>query len=216
VSVTVTSTYLYDTTRALIRQLTSGPWVVTGLIGTDPKGSKAYFLATKNSPLNEDVFSVDLKSAKIQPLSLNNGVHSPILSPGGKYYLDIFSDTLVSREYAVVDNRGRVLQVVSQSDNPLHSYAQCKMKIFTLKAGDSTDLFSQIIYPPDFRPDKKYPVIVYVYGGPHAQLINNTWLGGTSLQLLPGPAGYIIFTLTTGARLIAGLLEQPFSGILGL
>ena len=208
---------MYDTTGTLIRQLTNGPWVVTGLIGTDPKGSKAYFLATKNSPLNEDVFSVDLKSAKIQPLSLNTGVHSPILSPGGKYFLDIFSDTLVSREYAVVDNKGKVLQVVSQSDNPLHSYAQCKMKIFTLKAADSTDLYSQIIFPPDFRPDKKYPVIVYVYGGPHAQLINNTWLGGAGLfNYYLAQQGYIIFTLDNRGSANRGLaFEQAVFRHLG-
>ena len=148
---------------------------------------------------------------------MNTGVHSPILSPGGKYFLDIFSDTLVSREYDVVDNKGKVLQVVSQSDNPLHSYAQCKMKIFTLKAADSTDLYSQIIYPPDFSPDKNYPVIVYVYGGPHAQLINNTWLGGTSLfNYYLAQQGYIIFTLDNRGSANRGLaFEQAVFRHLG-
>jgi dipeptidyl-peptidase 4 len=209
--------YLYDTAGTLIRQLTQGPWVVTSLIGTDPKGSRAFFLSTKNSPLNEDVFAVDLKSAKIQSLSLNTGIHSPILSPGGKYILDIFSDTLVCREYDVVDTKGRVLQVVSQSDDPLHSYTQCKMKIFTLKTVDSIDLYSQIIFPPDFRKDKKYPVIVYVYGGPHEQLVNNTWLGGTSLfNYYLAQQGYIIFTLDNRGSANRGLaFEQAVFRHLG-
>jgi dipeptidyl-peptidase-4 len=209
--------YLYDTSGTLVRQLTHGPWVVTSLIGMDNKGGDVYFLSTKNSPLNEDVFSVDLKSAKIQPLSLNTGVHSPILSPGGKYLLDIFSDTLVGREYAVIDTKGKVLQVVSRTDEPLHAYTQCKIHIFKLKANDSTELYSEIIYPPDFRPDKKYPVIVYVYGGPHDQLVNNTWLGGTSLfNYYLAQQGYIIFTLDNRGSANRGLaFEQAVFRHLG-
>ena len=209
--------YLYDTNGTLVRQLTRGPWVVTSLIGMDNKGSDVYFLSTKNSPLNEDVFSVDLKSAKIQPLSLNTGVHSPILSPGGKYLIDIFSDTLVGREYAVIDTKGKVLQVVSRTDEPLHAYTQCKIHIFKLKANDSTDLYSEIIYPPDFRLDKKYPVIVYVYGGPHDQLVNNTWLGGTSLfNYYLAQQGFIIFTLDNRGSANRGLaFEQAVFRHLG-
>ncbi|MCK9400450.1 MAG: S9 family peptidase [Bacteroidales bacterium] len=209
--------YLYDTKGSLIRQLTQGPWVVTSLLGTDPKGNKAFFLSTKNSPLNEDIFSVDLKSGKIQYLSLNTGVHSPVLSLNGKYLLDIFSDTLECREYAVIDNKRRVLQVISRSENPLHDYMQCKMQIFKLRSGDNTDLYSQMIFPPDFRPENKYPVIVYVYGGPHAQLVNNTWLGGSGLfNYYLAQQGYIIFTLDNRGSANRGLeFEQAVFRNLG-
>lgn len=188
--------YLYSTSGQMIRQLTGGPWVVTSLLGMDPKGGKAYFLATKNSPLNEDVFSVDLKSAKIQSVSLSTGVHTPTLSPDGKYLLDVFSDTTVCREYDVVDTRGKVLQVIFRSDDPLDDYVHCNSRIFTLQADDGTPLYCQMVTPPDFNTGKKYPVIVYVYGGPHAQLVNNTWLGGTGLfNYYMAQEGYIIFTL---------------------
>jgi dipeptidyl-peptidase-4 len=209
--------YLYDTKGSLIRQLTSGSWVVTGLLGTDPKGSKAFFLSTKTSPINEDVFSVDLKSGTIQPLSLNTGTHSPILSPGGKYLLDIYSDTLVCREYSVIDDKGKMLQVVNRTENPLRDYVQCKMQIFKLRAGDNTELYSQIIFPPDFNPAKKYPVIVYVYGGPHAQLVNNTWLGGAGLfNYYLAQQGFIIFTLDNRGSANRGLeFEQAVFRHLG-
>ncbi len=188
--------YHYKTDGTLVRQLTKGPWVVTSLIGTDPKATKAFFLATKNSPLNEDIFSVELKTGVVHPLSLNTGVHSPLLSPDARYMLDIFSDTLVSREYAVIDTKGKVIQVINRSDNPLDEYMQCKSQIFKLRSGDNTDLFAQMILPPDFRPENKYPVIVYVYGGPHAQLVNNTWLGGSGLfNYYLAQQGFIIFTL---------------------
>jgi dipeptidyl-peptidase-4 len=188
--------YLYRTDGTLIRQLTSGNWVVTSLLGTDPKGTRAYFLATKNSPLNEDIFSVDLKTGKMQALSLNTGVHSPMLSPDCRYMIDVYSDTLTYREYSLIDTKGKVLQVISRPDDPLNEYAVCKSSIFKLYAADSTELYAQMILPPDFSPAKKYPVIVYVYGGPHAQLVNNTWLGGTSLfNYYMAQEGYIVFTL---------------------
>lgn len=188
--------YLYKTDGTLVRQLTRGDWVVTNLIGTDPKDTRAFFLATRNSPLNEDIFSVDLKTGKIMPLSINTGVHSPVLSKDGKYMLDMFSDTLVSRQYDVIDTKGKVLQVIARSDNTLDDYVQCRSNIFTIKADDNTDLYAQIIYPPDFQPENKYPVIVYVYGGPHAQLVNNTWLGGSGLfNYYLAQQGFIIFTL---------------------
>jgi dipeptidyl-peptidase-4 len=188
--------YLYQTDGTLIRQLTKGPWVVTNYAGTDPKGTKAFFLATKNSPLNEDVFYVDLKSGGIQSLSLNTGAHTILLSQDGKYFIDIYSDTAVCREYALVDTKGKVAEIIMRSDDPLDDYARCKSTILKLKASDNSDLYAQMITPPDFRTDKKYPVIVYVYGGPHAQLINNTWLGGTSLfNYYLAQQGYIIFTL---------------------
>jgi len=188
--------YLYNTDGSLVRQLTQGPWVVTSLLGIDPKGTKAYFLATKNSPLNEDIFSVDLKNGKLQSLSMNTGVHYPILSNDTRYLIDIYSDTVVSREYDVIDNKGKVLQVIMQSNNPLNDYVTCKNHILKLKADDGSDLYAHIILPADFNPEKKYPVIVYVYGGPHSQLVNNTWLGGTSLfNYYLAQQGFIIFTL---------------------
>lgn len=188
--------YLYNNDGTLIRQLTQGPWVVTSLLGTDPKGTKAYFLATKNSPLNEDIFSVDLKNGKLQSLSLNTGVHNPILSNDARYLIDIYSDTIVAREYDVIDNKGKVLQVIMQSNNPLNDYVACKNHIIKLKAEDGSDLYAHIILPFDFNPEKKYPVILYVYGGPHSQLVNNTWLGGTSLfNYYLAQQGFIIFTL---------------------
>ena len=209
--------YLYNTKGILVRRLTQGSWVVTSLLGTDPKGTKAFFLSTKNSPLNEDVFSVDLKTGKILPLSLNTGSHSPVLSKDGKYLLDIFSDTLVSREYDVIDTKGKVLQVITRSDNPLNEFVQCQSRIFKLRSGDNTDLYAQMIFPPDFRPENKYPVIVYVYGGPHAQLVNNTWLGGAGLfNYYLAQQGFIIFTLDNRGSANRGLdFEQAVFRNLG-
>jgi len=188
--------YLYNTEGQLIRQLTKGDWMVTSLAGTNLKGTKAFFLATKNSPLNQDLFSVEINSGKILPLSLKNGTHTTILNKSGKYFIDIFSDTITCREYSIADEKGRVLQVIHTSDDPLRNYSIGKARIFKLKAQDGTDLLCRLILPSGFNPGKKYPVIDYVYGGPHDQLVNNTWLGGASLFLYYlAEQGFIIFTL---------------------
>jgi dipeptidyl-peptidase-4 len=188
--------YLYNTEGLLISQLTDGPWMVTSLLGTDDKDSKVFFMATKNSPLNEDLFSVDLKKGTLQSLSLNTGSHYCLLNANGKYILDINSDTLVAREYSVIDAKGRVIRVISRTEDPLQDYAQCRSRIFTLEGEHNTPLYAQMITPPGFDPQKKYPVIVYVYGGPHAQLVQNTWLGGAGLfNYYLAQQGYIIFTL---------------------
>lgn len=209
--------YLYDTGGKLIRQLTKGPWVVTRFLGSDAEKDHVFFLSTKNSPLNEDIFSVEINTANIHSFSLNSGTHSPVIHPEGRYFLDIFSDTLASREFSVIDNRGKVLQVIHRSDDPLGDYKKCRINIFTLTADDGTRLYSRMIYPPDFDPGKQYPVIVYVYGGPHAQLVTNSWLGGAGLFLYyMAQQGYIIFTLDNRGSANRGLdFEQAIFRNLG-
>lgn len=209
--------YLYNARGRLIRQLTEGPWVVTRYLGTDSKNNIAYFLSTRNSPLNEDIFSVEIATGVIQSLSLNTGTHNPVIHPEGRYFIDIYSDTLTSREFAVIDNRGKVLQVIHRSDDPLKGYNKCRIRLFTLHAEDGTELYARMIYPPDFNPKKKYPVMVYLYGGPHAQLVNNTWLGGAGLFLYyMAQQGYLIFTLDNRGSANRGLdFEQAIFRNLG-
>ncbi|MFO7613482.1 MAG: DPP IV N-terminal domain-containing protein, partial [Bacteroidales bacterium] len=209
--------YLYNARGHLIRQLTEGPWVVTRYLGADSENNIAYFLSTRNSPLNEDIFSVQIATGEIQSLSLNTGTHSPVIHPEGRYFIDIYSDTLTSREFAIIDNRGKVLQIIHRSDDPLKEYKKCRTRIFTLTAEDSTALYARMIYPPDFNPRKKHPVIVYIYGGPHAQLVNNTWLGGAGLFLYyMAQQGYIVFTLDNRGSANRGLdFEQAIFRNLG-
>ncbi|RLD82933.1 MAG: S9 family peptidase [Bacteroidetes bacterium] len=188
--------YLFNTAGDLVRQLTSGEWVVRNFLGLGPKDKYAYFTASKESPLNTDVYSVELKSGAITKISEKHGPHYALLNANGKHFSDIFSDTTVSREYSVISTKGKVQQVLQENANPLEEYAIGKMKIFSINADDGTELYCRMITPPDFDPAKKYPVIVYVYGGPHAQLVTNSWMGGASLFLYyMAQEGYIIFTL---------------------
>ncbi len=191
-----THLYLYDITGKLIKQLTKGNWIVTELIGFDEKDSKIFYTSTQESPIENHVYAVDIKSGAITKLTSAKGTHFPDLSKNGKYIIDRFNSTTITREIDLIDTKGKLVQVLLENKNPLKDYKLGNTNIFTIKTDDNSDLYCRMIKPVDFDSTKKYPVIVYVYGGPHAQLITNTWLGGAGLFLnYLASKGYLVFTL---------------------
>ncbi len=188
--------YLYDTEGKLIRQVTKGPWVVTEFLGFDKAGKDVLFTATEASPLDNRIYKASLNNDNIVEISRESGTHSAILNEEAGLLFDNYSDTVTPRIYTIKDFSGKLLKIVKKSEDYTQKYTFGKMKIFTLKADDGSDLYSRIIFPPDFDKSKKYPVLVYVYGGPHVQLITNSWLGGAQLWLYyMAQEGYIVFTL---------------------
>jgi len=187
--------YLYNTDGDQIKQLTKGEWVVTGFIGF--YGDQTiYFSATADGPLQKNIYSYNLKKETMTRISPDHGTHGARISSDGKYILDYYSSTDVTREYKLFNNKGKTIRVLQQDANSLADYKMGDMSIFTLKAEDGTDLYCRLIKPVDFDNTKKYPVIVYVYGGPHAQLITDSWLGGARLFLYYlAQKGYVVFTL---------------------
>jgi dipeptidyl-peptidase 4 len=130
-------------------------------------------------------------------LSQGSGTHSAKLSPNGNYIIDTYSSQVTPRKIWVINNKdGKVAQTLLTSKNPVADYALGEVTIFPIKADDGTDLYTRMITPPNFDKNKKYPVVVYVYGGPHLQLVTNSWLGGANLWMqLMAQKGYIVFTL---------------------
>ncbi len=188
--------YLYNTDGKLLKKLTNGKWEVTHVLGYFMK-NKVYFVSTKESPLQQNLYSVDIRNGKILRLSPDHGTHSAMVSKDGKYLVDVFSSTDVSRDYKLLNYHGKVIRTIQKDKDPLADYKLGKMSIFTLKSKiDGKDLYCRMIKPVNFDSTKKYPVIVYVYGGPHVQLITDTWLGGAGLMLnYLAENGYLIFTL---------------------
>jgi len=187
--------YLYNTNGEQLKQLTKGEWVVTGFDGFFGD-DLIYFTGTKESPLEKNIYSLKLKDGTITRISPDHGTHSARISKSGKYLIDIFSSTDVSREYKLINYKGKEIRLIKEDAKPLKDYKLGEMDIFTLKADDGTDLYCRLIKPVNFDPQKKYPVIVYVYGGPHAQLITDSWLGGAGLFLnYMAEKGFVIFTL---------------------
>ena len=198
--------YLYTTDGELVKQLTKGEWVVTDYLGTDKKGKTIYFSATKDSPLERSAYSVNVNSGKVQRITPDHGTHSVMVSHSGKYFIDGYNSTEVSREYKVLDSKGKTIRMLQENVNPLADYKLGEMSIFTIKADDGSDLYCRMIKPADFDPGMKYPVYFYVYGGPHSQLVSDSWLGGAGLfQNYMAQRGYVVFTMDNRGTNYRGL-----------
>jgi len=187
--------YLYNTNGKLLKQVTKGDWEVTEFLGFFGKET-AWFNSTRESPLQNNTYAVNLKSDKITRITPEHGTHKSKISKDGKYIIDAFSSTDVSKEYKLLNNKGKTIRVLKEDKNPLTDYSLGKTTIGTLNAEDGTKLYYRLIKPINFDSTKKYPVIVYVYGGPHLQLITDSWLGGGGLFLnYLAEQGFVVFTL---------------------
>jgi len=189
--------YLYNTDGQLIKQVTSGKWEVTNLLGFDAEDKNMFFEATKESPVERHIYKVNLKDGKIEKLSDQAGTHVGVLSPDQKYILDKWTSTDVPGMLDLITIRKNQKQTIFEAKNTLKDFELGENTVFSIKAADdSTDLFCRMIKPNHFDPAKKYPVIVYVYGGPHDQLVNKTWLNQARWwQYYMAAKGYIAFTV---------------------
>ena len=197
--------YLYDKSGKLLKQLTKGTWEVTEFLGFDQKGQKAFFVANAERIINRDVYFVMLNSLKITRLSKGEGIHKPTLSGNGEFLFDEFSGPGVPRQISIVNSSGKTMRTLLNAADPLKDYIPVKREIFTIKNENGDDLYCRMIKPFNFDSTKKYPVIVYVYGGPNVSLITNNWLGGSDLWMMyMAQRGFIIFTLENRGTPVRG------------
>ena len=209
--------YLYNTDGTLLKQLTNGDWVVTEYLGTDEKEKIVFFKATKDSPIEQNIYSVEIKSGTITRLSPDHGTHRGMTSYSGEYIIDSYSSTDIASEYKILNSKGKEIQVLLENEDPLKNYDLGETSIFTVKADDGSDLYCRIIKPANFEEGEKYPVFFYVYGGPHSQLVNDSWLGAAGIfQNYMAQQGYVVFTMDNRGTKNRGLeFEQAIFRNLG-
>lgn len=188
--------YLYNINGTLIKQLTKGNWEVKDENGFDEKGENLFFHAAEQSPINQDLFSVNLKSGKTKRLTQGNGYHTAVISKKGDFFIDNFSSCYVPREYRVVNASSGKSNTIFIAENPIKDYQLGKWNLFTIKNVEGTDIHCRMFKPVNFDSTKKYPVIVYLYNGPHSQMVTNTWMAGGELWYqYMALKGFIVFTL---------------------
>jgi dipeptidyl-peptidase-4 len=189
--------YLYDIRGELIDQITKGDFDVLEFMGFDEKEENIFYRAVdENFPLQKHLYYINIKSKEVVKLSASEGVHTGMLNAGSKYMIDMYSSPTIPREINIIDANGVILKNIYKGTNSLAEYKLGEIVVNSVKADDGSDLYYRMIKPVNFDPDKKYPVIVYVYGGPHLQLIENSWLWDASLwQMYMAQEGYIVFTL---------------------
>lgn len=189
--------YRYSVTGELKERMTAGEWEISRILGFSEKERYMFVEATKESSLEMHLYRVDTRSGKMLKLSDQEGVHRGIAGKRGRYILDRFSAPDVPSRTALISANGKNRRIVHSSENTLKDHELGENRLVPIISADGkTDLTGRIILPVNFDPSKKYPVIVYVYGGPHSQLVDKSWLNAANWwQYYMASQGFIAFTM---------------------
>jgi len=190
--------YLYNTDGKQLKKLGFKDVVITELLNFDNGAKNVFYIGTANNGLDRQLYKVELSSGKTTQLTTTSGTHTAIVSTDGTLAFDSFANITTPNDVNIINLKGNKTTSILKAENPYTGKTVLpKMELVTITSADGkTPLNGRIIYPANFDASKKYPVIVYVYGGPHAQLVNNEWLGGASLfDYYLAQQGYVVFTL---------------------
>ena len=189
--------YLFDIHGKELRQLTSGPWVVMDVLGFNQQQKSVIISSNEQNPLQRNTFRVDIATGKRTLLDNGRGVHYGFLSSSGKQFYDKYQEPTVPRNIDLVSvANGKSLNLLTAED-PWKGYQQPIFESGSIKAADGvTDLYYRMVKPHDFDATKKYPTVVYVYGGPHAHNVEASWHWySRSWETYMAQKGYVLFIL---------------------
>ena len=188
--------YLYDFNGNLIRKVVDGRFDIVDVEGLDAKEEYVYFtMAPTEKPVNQYVCKAALKDGKVTRIAATDGTHTPIFNEGKTYFVDYFTSVTTPRVISVVNNQGKTMKELKNCKNP---YADCALgttKIFPILNKEGDSLWCRLITPPNMDATKKYPCLIYVYGGPHSQLVTNSFMSGGVFLEYMAEQDYVVFTL---------------------
>ena len=192
--------YHYDHKGQLLRQITKGQWVVDKIKAIDEDKQLIYYTASKESVIEKHLYSQSIVTGgESHKISSKAGWHNITLDDTAHFYIDNWSDRDSPESAALYDISGQLLTVLNDNsinkDHPYYPYLQSHQKTSfgELKTADGQTLHYRIILPKGFKPKNKYPVFVYTYGGPHAQMVTNSW--GRGIEQYMAQNGFIVFAL---------------------
>lgn len=189
--------YLYEVTGKQLKQLTSGEWIVQEIVGFDKKHKDVYIATTEQSPLYTNIYKVNIETGKRTLVDDRLGIHKAQLSATAGYIIDTYTAPDVPREIDIVNTRnGKRINLLT-AENPYKEFEMPTIEVGTIKAADGvTNLYYRLVKPANFDPNKKYPAIVYVYGGPHAQQVTGGFMNGLrGWDIYMAGKDYIMFSL---------------------
>ncbi|AOE50438.1 S9 family peptidase [Kangiella sediminilitoris] len=195
--------YLYDLKGNLINQLTSGDWVVNEVYGVDEESGLIYFDANKESPLQQDLYSVPVNgNGDIKKITEGEGVHTVSFSKNMELFVDYFSSVKQPPQVSLRRADGTLITWLEKNElnkeHPYYSYFQKapQPEFGTIKAEDGQQMYYRLYKPTEMKKGKQYPVIVDVYGGPHAQRVQNVWgARNTYWHHMMADRGFVVFSL---------------------
>ena len=187
--------YYYDLNGKMLQQLTNNKYVVKDILGANPVETNIYFTASGENPMNVLAYKVDLKG-KQTLLTKDLGVHNFVMNTTATAFSDEYSNHSTPSKSLLLDKNLKPTLLL-ESKNKFVGYEMGTAEISTIKAADgTTDLYTRLIKPSNFDASKKYPVLVYVYGGPGVQTVTNAYLDGASLWMYwMAEQGYLIYSV---------------------
>ena len=180
------------------QQLTQGEWLVQKILGFNEKTKEIIIMSTEVSPLQSNAYAVNVKTGKRRLIGNKDGMHNVQLSASGKYVIDNYTSSTVPRNIDIVPTSGKGKNInLLTATNPMDAYNMPEITLGTIKAADGkTDLYYRLVKPVNYDPNKKYPAVIYVYGGPHAQMIHNVRnYGAGGWDIYMAQLGYVMLTV---------------------
>jgi dipeptidyl-peptidase-4 len=189
--------YLYDLGGKQLAQLTKGEWEVSALDAVDESKGLVYFTATEKSPLERHLYRVGLDGIGFTRITKAEGAHAVVMAPGAAAFYDTYSNTATPPRQDLYRTDGSSIAAINENKvAELAEYHLSPVEFLSVKSRDGVLLNASIIKPPNFDAKRKYSVLVYTYGGPHAQVVRNLWGGSTFLwHEMMAQKGYIVFLL---------------------
>jgi dipeptidyl-peptidase-4 len=187
--------YAGDIAGGPLKQITRGAWMVDAIAGVDEKKGLVYFSASEEHVRRRQLYRVGLDGKGFKKLTTAKGTHQGVLSPDGHWLLDNFSNVATPPVRSLLDTAGKLLRVVDRPENELTDYELATTEEVEVLADDGEKLFARLTKPAAFDPGKKYPVIVSVYGGPHAQVVRDAWGAVSLMDHLYAGKGWLVWSL---------------------
>jgi dipeptidyl-peptidase-4 len=187
--------YRYRMDGTLAGAVTRGEWAVEGDPKLDAAAGAVFFTATEKDPRERHAYRVNLDGSGLTRLTSDRGSHQATPSPGGRFVVDTWSNVDTPPRVVLRREDGTLIRSVFVPKTPLSEYALATTEMGSFTGSDGTLFYTRLVKPADFDPAKKYPVVVYVYGGPHAQVVSERW-GSTSLfdQVLASK-GFLVWAM---------------------
>lgn len=189
--------YLYNNKGELLSQLTKGQWVVEDMVGFNKKDKSIIIVSNEANPIQRNIYSVSTQTGKRTQLDNGRGSHRAELSESGLYLVDRYTEPDVPRNIDVASTQTKKATRLLTAKDPWEGYQQPIFESGSIKAADGkTDLFYRMVKPHDFDATKKYPTVVYVYGGPHAHNVEAAWHWySRTWETYMAQKGYVLFIL---------------------
>jgi len=194
--------YLYTAEGKLVRQITRGAWMLdrpifqdAPLFQLDPQENWLYFAATNPDPRERQLYRLHLDGSGMERITSEPGAHALDLSPDGRFLVDRFSTPVTPPVARLLNSNGTSAATIDTPANHLADYALGKREFLELKAPDGATLYAQLLKPANFDPQRKYPVIVDVYGGPHIQLVEKRWDASSLYDQFLAQNGFLVWSL---------------------